>query len=134
MFEDKLKIGIVGTRSRNTYTDHSKVLAMLYKAANEKGYDCDLYTDKTKIMIISGGCSQGGDRFANIIAKNNGIPIYIVYPDWNQFGKSAGFIRNSDIAQLSDIIIACVAENRKGGTEDTIKKAEKLGKPVYLVK
>ena len=72
--------------------------------------------------IVSGGCPKGGDRFAQILAKKYGIPILIVYPDWDKYGKGAAFKRNTPVADMSDILIACVAKDRKGGTEDTIKK------------
>ncbi len=42
--------------------------------------------------------------------------------NWKKFGRAAGFIRNTDIAENSDILIACVSKDRTGGTEDTIKK------------
>jgi len=105
-------IGIVGSRRRNSQKDFSKVLE-IFKRVYEEG-------DR----ICSGGCSQGGDAFANVIAQDTGIPILIFYPAWGKYGYGAGFIRNGLIAQASDVLIACVAENREGGTEDTIKKFE----------
>lgn len=33
----------------------------------------------------------------------------------------------------ADVLIACVAEDRKGGTEDTIKKFQKLGKTQLIL-
>lgn len=72
--------------------------------------------------ICSGGCPKGGDRFAERIAKENGIPILIFFPNWEKYGKRAGFVRNNDIAENCDVLIACVSDDRRGGTEDTIKK------------
>ena len=45
------------------------------------------------------------------------------------------YARNTLIAQDSDVLIACVAADRKGGTEDTICKWKKLnpGKEPILV-
>lgn len=76
--------------------------------------------------IISGGCPRGADRIAEGIAKSRGIPILIFYPNWKKYRKSAGLIRNTEIAKNSDILIACVSDDRKGGTEDTIKKYMRL--------
>ena len=50
------------------------------------------------------------------------MPIFIFHADWEKFGRGAGFVRNGDIANNSDVLIACVAKDRKGGTEDTIGK------------
>jgi hypothetical protein len=110
------KIGIVGSRRRNSNKDFISVKDKFF----------ELYQDGD--LIISGGCPQGGDNFAEQIAKKNGIPILIFYPDWNKHGKAAGFVRNTYIAENSNILIACVASDRTGGTEDTIKKFLKIHK------
>lgn len=104
------KIGIVGSRRRDTAKDRMLVTNKFM----------ELYEEGDQ--IVSGGCPNGGDKFAEIISKANGIPITIFYPNWKRFGNIAGFERNTYIADESDILIACVAEDRKGGTEDTIKK------------
>ena len=104
------RIGIIGTRRRNTFSDFKIVESKLYEIYEEGDW------------IISGGCHQGGDKFAEKIAKRDGLPILIFWPKWKKYSKAAGIIRNTDIAENSDILIACVAEDRKGGTEDTIKK------------
>ena len=82
---------------------------------------------------FSGGCPKGGDAFAEKLARDFGIPILIFHARWNHkwieeerhftctYNKAAGFIRNSPIAEKSDILIACVHPDRTGGTEDTIK-------------
>lgn len=114
-------IGIIGSRSRNTQNDLD-----LCKRAFE-----DIYEKGDS--LVSGGCPKGGDKFAELIAKENNIPIKIHYPEWDKYGKSAGFKRNIYIAEDCDILLAIVAANRTGGTEDTIKKAERLGKKIILV-
>jgi hypothetical protein len=78
--------------------------------------------------LFSGGCPTGADNFAEQLAKKWQIPILIHYAKWDKLGKRAGFARNGDIAKDADVLIACVAEDRTGGTEDTIKKFQKLGK------
>ena len=52
---------------------------------------------------------------------------------WSKHGKVAGFIRNTYIAEDCDILIAVVAEDRTGGTENTVGKAEKLKKTIVLI-
>lgn len=115
------KIGIIGCRARNGIEDYQKCLKAFLKIYKEDD------------EIVSGGCPKGGDRFAEIIAKDHGIPIKIFYPNWNKYGKRAGFVRNADIARTADIVIAVVSLERKGGTEDTINRAESLSKPIILV-
>jgi hypothetical protein len=118
-----MKIGIVGSRRRDTEKDYQLVLGQFEKLYKEGD------------IIISGGCYKGGDRFAEKIAKEKCIPIMIYYANWTKFGKGAGFIRNTDIARESDLLIACVSQDRIGGTEDTIRKFLKIKNTqnLYLV-
>ena len=121
-------IGIVGSRRRDSSEDLEatrKVFLSIY----EKGD-----------TLVSGGCPKGGDRFAEIFAKEYSVPITIHYPDKSKLKGNQrwhyaeiNFARNTLIAQDSDVLIACVASDRTGGTEDTIKKAKNLGKKIVLV-
>ena len=106
-------IGIVGSRRRNSKEDYNKIVKCFK----------NIFEDDDE--IVSGGCPKGGDKFAEIIAKRFCIPITIYKANW-KLGRHAGFFRNTDIAKLSNILIACVGKDRKGGTEDTIKKFVKI--------
>lgn len=103
-------IGIIGSRRRNTLQDKTKTHQKFMQ----------IYENGDR--IVSGGCPQGGDAFAEGIAKAEQVPITIHYARWKKHGNAAGFMRNGDIARDADVLIACVAFDRKGGTEDTIDK------------
>lgn len=108
-------IGIVGSRRRDS--DNSDFIPVRNKFI-------EIYEDGD--WICSGGCPKGGDRFAKMLHKEYCIP-YLEFPaNWYKHGKSAGFKRNGDIAKASDVLIACVSEDRTGGTEHTIKLFIKL--------
>jgi len=107
-------IGIIGSRRRDTTADFLLTLDAFLT----------VYTDGD--TIVSGGCPKGGDRFAEMIASRQNVPIKIYYPNWAKFGRSAGFVRNTDIARDADVLIACVAPDRMGGTEDTIRKFQQF--------
>lgn len=111
-----ITIGIIGTRRRDTNTDFLLVEEKFLKFYDEGD------------IICSGLCSKGGDRFAVILSQKYNTKTIWFPADWKRYGKGAGYIRNTDIAKNSDILIACVATDRKGGTEDTIKKYLKFGK------
>lgn len=113
-------IGIVGSRSRDSGRDLIATRRAFLKVY-EKGD-----------IIVSGGCSKGGDRFAEVIAKELGLTIIIHYPDWARIGRGAGFARNSKIADSCNVLLAVIAENSKG-TEDTINKTRKQNKSVILI-
>lgn len=116
------RICIIGSRRRNTLYDYALVEEK-FGSIYEKGD-----------IIVSGGCSKGGDKFAEMLAERFKINIKIYKADWS-LGRHAGFLRNTDIAKDSDVLIACVALDRKGGTEDTIKKFKKFhpDKPIHIV-
>jgi hypothetical protein len=107
-------IGVVGSRRRDRESDFQLVRQEIEKQY-EKG-------DK----LCSGGCPKGADKFAEDCATCLDIPIIIHRADWDKHGKAAGFIRNTDIAKDSNMLIAVVAPDRTGGTEDTIKKFKKF--------
>jgi hypothetical protein len=114
-------IGIVGSRRRDStqdYIDLREAFDRVYESGDR---------------IVSGGCPNGGDNFAERIAREYQIPITIHYARWNSLGKGAGILRNTDIAKECDILIALVALDRTGGTEDTVKKAGKLFKKIILL-
>lgn len=113
-------IAIVGSRRRDELAD--------YTAVRDKFEE--LYTPGDR--LVSGGCPKGADRFAEQVAKELGLTITIHYPDWSR-GRGAGFERNTLIVADADIMIACVAADRTGGTEDSVRKAEAKGVPVHLV-
>jgi len=109
--ENQLYIGIVGTRSRDHYEDFHICQEEFKKH----------YTNK-EIVIVSGLCSKGADKFALFISRNSGTKKLWFPAEWEKYGTKAGIIRNTDIALVSDILIAMVRPDRKGGTEDTIIK------------
>ena len=124
-------IGIVGSRRRATPKDKQKVRELLLEVYEEGD------------VIVSGGCSKGADRFAKELSDELHIPILEHFAEWgdlshpdavikeNKYGKydaKAGHRRNTFIARDADVLIACVASDRKGGTEDTVRKYKKMGK------
>lgn len=127
------RIGIIGTRRRNEEEDYLLLEAAFLLIHNEGD------------TIVSGGCPKGGDAFAERLAKKYSIPIKIHYPDKSSLdGKlmkvnpraayaKINYARNTLIANDSDILIAVVSSDRKGGTEDTIKKFLKRKTERYLL-
>lgn len=116
-------IGIIGARARDTIQD--------YYLVKNKFLEIYILGD----TLVSGGCPTGGDSFAEMIAMEMAMEIIIHRPKWNKYGKRAGFIRNSLIAQDADVLIVCInSENSPGGTEHTIEQYLKLGKnQIYRV-
>ncbi len=88
-------------------------------------------------VIVSGGC-RGVDSWAIEKAKNNGLKTIIHLPDLSachrkyEYAK-AYHARNQKIIDDCSIIIAFPATMPPtGGTVDTIKRAKKSGKHIFI--
>lgn len=104
-------IGIVGTRRKNNHKIHLPLVESEFLKLYQPG-------DK----ICSGLCPKGADQFAVILSSKYKVKGIWFPAKWEEFGKEAGFLRNTDIARTSDYLIALVADDRTGGVEDTIRK------------
>lgn len=84
--------------------------------------------------IISGG-AQGVDSLGLNHARANNIPVKMFIPDWKTYGKAAGPIRNTEMAENADALIL-VWDGLSRGSADMLKKAQDKGLKifVYIVK
>jgi hypothetical protein len=72
-----------------------------------------------------------------LAAENCGLSTKVFYPDLSNCKQSfeftrAYYARNLKIAEYCDILVAFVSDDRKGGTENTIKHAKKLKKEIII--
>ena len=81
-------------------------------------------------VVVSGG-ARGVDRIAEIAASRHGLETSIHLPDWDLHGKAAGFIRNRQIVDDADEVVA-FWDGGSRGTKSTIDLAKKQGKPVRV--
>lgn len=82
-------------------------------------------------VIVSGG-AVGADRLAERYAKEKSIPTEIYLPEWDLFGKKAGFLRNTTIIENSELVVA-FWNSKSRGTRDSIGKANKMKKNTFIV-
>lgn len=84
------------------------------------------------VTIVSGG-ARGADSIGEAIAKELSLPTIIHLPDWQRYGKSAGFRRNMDIVRDADVVLAFFADGpRSNGTSHTVAEARIKGKVVHV--
>jgi len=81
--------------------------------------------------VVSGG-ARGTDFLGEQWAKKNGIACSVFPADWDRYGKSAGPIRNAQMANHAEALIAFPAKDSVG-TYDMIRKAKKKGLQVFVV-
>ncbi len=82
--------------------------------------------------IVSGG-ARGADKVGELIAEAEGLPIKLFKADWDTHGKSAGYIRNSEMADYGDMLLA-FWDGKSKGTKHMIDLATKKGLKVKVVR
>lgn len=81
--------------------------------------------------IVSGG-AKGADTYAKEYALKNGIPIIEFLPDYKKYGRKAPLIRNMQIVDNCDFLLA-FWNGTSRGTKFTVDYAEKRGVPIKMV-
>jgi predicted Rossmann fold nucleotide-binding protein DprA/Smf involved in DNA uptake len=109
------RIAVVGSR---TFTDYGQVSTVLANTVLDED------------SLVSGG-AVGVDSMAQRYAREFGLEITIIYPNYGRYGKGATFHRNRQIVEHSDLVLAFYAKGRfqQGGTSNTIHWAQELGVP-----
>ncbi len=81
-------------------------------------------------LIISGG-AKGIDTIAKELAHKYNIEFLEFLPNYTEFGRIAPFIRNKEIVDKADIVIAFWNGSSKG-TLHALNYAKKLKKKVII--
>jgi hypothetical protein len=81
---------------------------------------------------IVSGMARGVDRLGVKVAQTLGIGVARFPADWGTHGRSAGFIRNQQMADYADCLVA-VWDGRSRGTQDMINRMKLAGKEVHVV-
>ena len=125
-------LGVVGSRERCSKEDYKMIEDRILSF-----YD----THERNLILVSGGCPNGGDKFARDIAYIYGIPILIFYPD-KQNPPDTGnpkrdyailaYSRNTEIAKRSTVLIALTSPNSRG-TNHTVSEFEKYRRGQELI-
>ena len=80
--------------------------------------------------IVHGG-AKGADRLAAIYAREYFYKSEAFPADWDTHGKAAGPIRNQEMAEYADVLVA-VWDGKSRGTKNMIETALKEGLEVHV--
>lgn len=83
-------------------------------------------------LIIVSGMARGADKLAWQWGHHFHCRVDEFPADWNTHGKRAGYLRNQQMANHADGLIA-FWDGKSRGTMHMINIMEKLGKPVKVV-
>lgn len=119
-----LKVIIAGSRDFNDYKKLENILDKFNLLIKNKGYEIN--------QIISGTC-KGADLLGERYAKENNIDIVRFPAKWNTYGKKAGYLRNLEMGEYGNILIAFPIGESKG-TYNMINIMKKLKKEYIIIK
>lgn len=117
----EFKLIVAGSRGFDDFDLMSRVLIAM--ADNEfAGRD---------VSIVS-GMAKGADALAVRFANAHKIALYKFPANWNGLGKKAGFIRNTQMGNFADGLLA-FWDGESNGTRHMIEYMQRLNKPVHII-
>ena len=121
-----IRIIIAGSR---TFQDFSLLETKLKEYMEQKQLSL------AEIEIIS-GTANGADRLGEQFADKYRIPCSRFPANWDKYGKSAGYIRNSEMAKYAAKetgVLFAFWDGASRGTKHMIDLAKKQGLDVHVV-
>ena len=85
-----------------------------------------------KIVIIS-GCARGADTLGLRYASENAFDVEEYPADWDKYGKKAGYMRNVEMAENADALIA-FWDGKSKGTKHMIDIATERNLPIRVIR
>ncbi len=85
----------------------------------------------TPIDEIVSGTAPGVDRLGEQWARSRAIPVKRIPALWDEYGRSAGHIRNAIMAEYADGAVL-IWDGESRGTFNMINQMERRGKPYFL--
>ena len=114
------RVVVAGCRNYNNYAEAKEYIDRCLSRIRKEN----------KIVIVSGG-SLGADKLGELYAEENGFKIERYIAQWEKYGKSAGPIRNEEMAKNADFVI-CFWDGKSRGTKSMIGCAKRQGKPLKI--
>jgi predicted Rossmann fold nucleotide-binding protein DprA/Smf involved in DNA uptake len=110
-----MKVTVIGSR---TFKDYDLLVAHLRQCAIT--------------LVITGG-AKGADALALDYATDAGIPSRVFIPDWKKYQRGAGHVRNRQMVDACDAVLA-FWDGQSKGTHHTMRYAASKGKPVQMIR
>lgn len=100
------------------FQDYKRMENVLFEFAEQHGDDY--------MMNIVSGMARGADKLAVQFCRNHGVYLIEMPANWSQHGKSAGYRRNTKMADISQGLIA-FWDGSSRGTSHMISTAQSKG-------
>lgn len=93
--------------------------------------ECEkIITNDPEVEVVS-GTANGADKLGEHYAKLKGYSVKQFPADWS-LGKSAGYLRNADMAEYADVLIA-FWDGESRGTQHMINLAKDKELKVHVI-
>lgn len=115
-----MRVIVAGGRDFNDYDFLSNTLDKLFS---------NLHDD----VIILCGKARGADALGEKYANDHGYQVDYYPADWDRYGKSAGYLRNLEMARNADCLVA-FWDGESKGTKHMIEVAYKFGLEIRVKK
>lgn len=122
-----MKIIIAGSRN---ITQKNKVFASIFYGL--ASFVTENINPLKNLEIVS-GCCRGVDKIGEEFADFFKIQKRLFPADWDKYGKRAGYIRNTEMANYADALIA-IWDGESKGTKMMINIAKEKGLKIYAYK
>ena len=119
-----LRIIVAGSRAFNDYDILETTLLDYLKENNDN------------VTIIS-GAARGADQLGERFARQHGYNLKCFPAQWDVYGRSAGPIRNKDMAEYAAEecgVLFAFWDGKSRGTKSMIDLAKKYGLEVHVVR
>lgn len=84
--------------------------------------------EQIQITRVICGMARGADLFGRNWAISVGMPVSEFPADWNKYGKSAGYLRNVQMAENADAVVLFAGGK---GTQHMANIAREKGLKIY---
>lgn len=100
---DTFRVIVAGSRMFNDYEKLCKELDYLLRTKAE-----------THSITIVSGCAQGADKMGEQYANSKGYQVERYPAQWDTYGKKAGYLRNTQMSENADALVAFWDGKSKG--------------------
>ena len=93
---------------------------------------CEEILKEIEDVEIVSGTARGADKMGEHYASLKKFDVKKFPADWNKYGKAAGYVRNKEMAEYADMLIA-FWDGKSSGTKSMIDLATERNLEVFVV-
>ena len=134
-----VRVVIAGSRSFNDYKYlEAKCHKVFYSLSKEHNILSGHILEDIPNMEIVSGNAKGADILGEMFASRYNIRVKRFYPNWDLYGKRAGYLRNKEMAEYatsdnSHGILIAFWDGKSKGTQHMINLAKENNLIVFVI-